>query len=185
MELESKMAVMEYLISNIKLQLHKEEHLGISNYYFSQLYCYTAVLENVTDLFSVRPHIWKTFNQAVLEGYVVNRRMHPFVLVDYEKMADNNYENKGYSYEICIPVIKSGDISKLKYMRATDTLSTVIYGGSKDIGQAFVHLLEEKNKRNIQLEGRARVLAVVNSYPGEDIPFEHWVTRICIPIKEK
>lgn len=59
----------------------------------------------------------------------------------------------------------------------------LIYGGSSSIKDAFIKLNDEKEKKNLTFEGPARVIAVVNSFPGEDIPLEYWVMRICIAYK--
>ncbi len=184
-KLEHKMAIMEYHISNLRMQLAQEKQLQVSYSSFPELYCYTHTMINVTDLSSVRPNIWNIFNDAISEGYSINRQMHPFVIVDYQSIESNNYQNVGYDYIICIPVLPSEDCSKLEHFDMTDIISTVIYGGSSNIQDAFIKLSAEKEKQNLLSTGPARVIAVVNSYPGEEIPLEHWVTKICIPVSNK
>lgn len=172
--------ILEYHIRSISLQLGMFEHLSVSDYYFPETYCYTEKMENITDVSLVRPHIGALVERAVYEGYRINRKAQPFVLVDYMGMKNNNYENVGYDYEICIPVLFDKSKENMKYFDALNTISVILSGGSKDIKQAFITLSEERKKQNLKSTQYARVVAEVNSYPGMEIPKEHWVVRVCI-----
>lgn len=181
-KLQSKLAVMEYQIANIKLQLKYNEHLSMNRFLFPDVWCYTHKIQNVTDPSLVRPYIWETFNEVISKGYSIDNNMHPFVQADYQKMANHHYQNDGYDYEVCIPVIPGKERESLKYFAASETLSVILYGGSADMPLAFEKIMTEIKTNNLKTNGQARIIASVNSFPGEEIPLEHWVMQVCAPV---
>ncbi len=179
--LQNKMNVMEFHLSNMRLQLKKNRGLEVSEFVFPELYCYAEVLPNVTDLSTVRPHIWELFDKVVHKGYTINRDMNPFVLVDYKAIEKNDFKNIGYDYEICIPVLPRKDKKNLIHFEKISTVSNLIYGGASDMELALQQIITYCEDNNIKTTDRARVVAVVNSYPGESVPIEYWTLRVCIP----
>lgn len=180
--LQNKFQILEHLIGQLKLLIQQEPHLSISTYRFPSVYCYTRLLKNVTNLSTVRPQLWSTLGLAIKDGYSIDKNTAPFVTVDHQKIIQNNYKNTGYDYEICIPVLPSQKVSDLKHFDTTETISTVIYGGAKDTPLAFEQLLAEMVKRDLTSTGNARIVAAVNSFPGEEIPLEYWALQICFPV---
>lgn len=183
--LRSQLEVLEYHIRSISLQMGLYEHLSVCDFYFPETYCVTERMRNITDVSLVRPRIDEMVERIVYEGYKINRKVQPFVVVDYEKMQSNNYENIGYDYEICIPVLYDKEKKNLKYFDKIDAISVVLNGGSKDIKQAFMTISEEIKKQKLMPVRYARVIAEINSYPGMEIPKEHWVVRVCLEKKRE
>lgn len=180
--LQAKMALMEYHISILKLHLREYAHLSINHFYFPEMYCYTKKMYNVIDPSTVRPYLWDVFEEVVNKGYAIDRRMSPFVLANYKKMQSTAYKATEYNYEICIPIINEKKDGNIKHFDATDTLSTVLYGGSNDIQLAFNKLNTEIKNNNYTTSKHIRIIAVINSFPGEDIPKEYRISRLSIPI---
>lgn len=184
-QLESKLALMEYHISSLRLQLMQTKHLSLEYFSFRELYCYTETMHNITELHTIRPQIWNVFSRAIQKGYSLDRSMQPFVIVDVQSIAKNNYKNLGYDYKICIPVLKKKSHDELEHFPACHTVSSILYGGSKDIKEAFIKLYDEIEKNDYISQGSARVITIVSSVPGEDIPMNYWVIRICMPYKSR
>lgn len=180
-KLEDKLALMEYHITSLKLQLKRTSHLSLENFHFPELYCYTETIEKITDLTSVRPHLWRVFGNAVQKGYSINRAMHPFIVIDAINISKNNYQNVGYDYKICVPVLPGKDISSLEHFESCNTISVILYGGSDDMKKALMKLNQEMETKNLKSNGLVRITTVVASLPGEDIPMNHWVLRISLP----
>lgn len=180
-KMEDKLSLMEYHISSLKLQLKRTPHLSLEYFHFPELFCYTETMENITDLTSIRPHLWRVFANAIQKGYSYNKSMHPFVVVDTLSISKNNYQNIGYDYKICVPVLPGKDTSALEHLESCDTISAILYGGSSDMKNAFIKLNKEMVDKNLESNGFARITTVVASLPGEDIPLDHWVQRICLP----
>lgn len=68
------------------------------------------------------------------------------------------------------------------HLPATNTISAILYGGASDMKTAFEKITLEANRRDANSSPLTRIIAVVNSYPGKDIPLEYWVMRVCLPI---
>ena len=180
--LQQKMKIMEYNMESIRLQLREEKHLSISRFFFPEVYCYTYELKNHIMTDSMRSYIWKALNDALYEGYSVNRRIQPFVMINLREMKNNDYNNIGYDYTICIPVIPNSKSQGLLHLTETQTLSTIVYGGTSDMMDAFAKIQQEEADNNLDVSPMARIIAAVNSYPGEEIPREYWALRVCVPI---
>lgn len=179
--LQNKLTVMEQIISQIKPILKKEPHLSISNYHFPELYCYTQLIKNITDLSLVGPYLWPALNDAVHKGYILDKKMRPFVSIDYKNFLNPGSDHASFDCEICLPVLPEKDSSALKYYPATKTMSTILYGGFQDAPIAFKKLYESIEQNHLTATGNARIVVVINAYPGEEVPEEYWAMQICIP----
>lgn len=181
--LQNKLVLMEQMISQINLLLKRYPHLSISKFQFAESYCYTFHLSNFTDVSAVRPYIWPTINAAIREGYSVDKNKHPFVIVNrYEANTDGALPI-GHDYQICIPVLPGKDPSALQYFAPTQTISCILYGGFQDAHLAYEKLSQEIQQKHLIPTGDARIIAAVDSYPGEEVPREYLATQICIPIE--
>lgn len=185
--LEQKLYRLENYIASLKVQLGQESHLSISPYHFPELYCYRKTISDVTDTAQIRPLIWDTVSEMIHKGYPFDSSMHPFICVDASDFIRSDFNRTTYDYQICIPILASESMttkdSNIIYYPECNTLSTLLYGGSADIKNAFSNLGRIIESRNHRIIGNARIVAIVQSYPGEDVPIEYWVSRVCIPVE--
>lgn len=184
--LEKKEKELRDLLAILRVQTGQEMHLHTSVFDFPAMYCYTRVLKDVVDSTSIRGQMWKTVEEAIEKGFLLKREMHPFVSVDASHFIKGNFKNRKYDYTINIPILWNEESAPedVIFYPESHTLSTLLYGGNKDIAKAFVRLGEQIAFRKLIPSGDARVTGIVNSYSGEEIPMEYWVSRVCIPIKD-
>lgn len=180
--LEQKKTIMEYQISNIKLQLMQIEHLDISYFIFPEIYCYTHKMVGNVKKEDVHHKMWSIFNEVLQKGYSIDYHVHAFVLVDYRIMRVNDTQDLNYEYEICIPVLPAADNSGLKKFEKTDMVSTIMYGGTENLSEAVKKLENEISCNGYRALDKARIIAVIGSYPGEDIPLKYRCLCMGIPV---
>jgi len=183
-KLERKLKFMEEYITNLRIYTGQGTHLELSAYEIPELYCYKKVYKNIKDQTLVRGYLWKTFNEMVAKGYSINRNKPPFVSVQLNNMYNNNFKEQEYDYTVYIPVIPSKNFNEeIEVLSACSTISVLLKGGSGDIIVAFQKLLKYASDNNLSLTGEARILSIIVAYPGENIPEETWVSRVCVPLK--
>lgn len=186
--LEKKLIMLENYIATIKAQLPMETHLNVETYQFPEEYCYVKKLGPVKDHTEVRGNMWRILDECISKGYILKKEMHPFIMVDPNQFIREDFSEVHFMYKVCVPIKYSetlADNSDIEMFPTSKTISTFLYGGSKDIKKAFVKLGKLMEEEKLTLDGAARIVALVMSYPGEEIPKEYWVSRICMPFKTK
>lgn len=184
--LEKKEKELRDLLAVLHVQTDKELHLHTAYFDFPEIYCYTKELKSVQDPSIIRSMIWETIDEIIENGYSLRREIHPFITVNANNFLKADFKKTVYDYTINVPILWKDEKfpDRIRYYQPIHTLSTLLYGGSSDIAKAFVRLGEQIDFRHFEVVGDARVIAIVNSYPGENIPMEYWVSRVCIPIKK-
>lgn len=184
--LEKKEKELRDLLAILRAQTGQEMHLHTASFDFPATYCYTKVLKGVTRPSSVRSHLWETIDETIEKGFSLKRELHPFVSVNAERFLKSDFELLPYDYTVNVPILWKGEEipENVLFYPKCHTISALLYGGNKDIAEAFSRLGEQVSFHHFIPSGDARVTSIVNSYPGEEIPMEYWVSRVCIPIED-
>lgn len=183
--LEKKEKELRDLLAILRVQTGQEMHLHTASYDFSAVYCYTRVIKDVERPSIIRGLMWETVNETIEKGYSLQREVQPFISVNPTQFLQGDFSYLKHDYTVNVPILWTGGQlpENVVYYPECHTISALLYGGNGDIAKAFTRLGEQIAFRKFVPIGDARVSAIVNSYPGEDIPMEYWVSRVCIPIQ--
>lgn len=180
--LEKKLRIMEAYVENLKVYTGQYKHLSVIDYSFPEHYCYTKIIKDETDSTKIRGYLWKAFDEAVQKGYSVNRSIGPYVSIDLKKAITEKFTPKSYDYTLCIPIVAPLKGDNIVHVCRANTVSAYMNGGSSDIGKAIKIIIDRIGQTDKHLCGEARVVGIIFSYPGEEIPIEEWISRLCIPV---
>ena len=183
--LEKKQQALRDMIAMLKVQTNKELHLHTATFDFTATYCYVKKLTNVTDNSLLREVMWQTVGEAISNGYCLRREMHAFTSMDATGYLQGDSTDPS-EYTINIPILPPKDAKHLPenivYYPDCHTISTLLYGGTEDIAEAFSLISEQIKFRDFVPNGDARIISIVSSFPGGDVPKKDWVARVCVPI---
>lgn len=179
-KLEQKLSVMEEYVENLRIYTGKLKHLSIVEYSFPEHYCYQKIFKNVDDPSLIRGFLWDTFDEAIHMGFSLNRMLGPYVSISMDPTLSDINPGNVHDYTVCIPIVSPQKGENIKYMPRSHTVSSYLYGGSVDIVKAFGNIFDYIGQSGMHMTGEARVISIISSYPGESIPQDKWVSRVCL-----
>lgn len=182
--LEQKLDLMEDYVANLRIYLGQMPHLELSNYTFSEIYCYKEIFTGVSDPRQVRNLMWNTFDKVIYMGYPLYINQTPFISVSMSQFNKVKTSGGALDYTVYIPVLPEKNMENVVLLPRCQSVVSLLRGGSKDIIIAAENIMKYSKNNNLKLSDEIRILGVVTSYPGENIPMENWISRVCIPIIE-
>ncbi|MCQ2525049.1 MAG: MerR family transcriptional regulator [Lachnospiraceae bacterium] len=185
--LNGKLRKLHAMVDVLMIETQRKDTSEIDFFTFQEVYCYRKEIKNVKDKSLVSPLLAEALKDTLNAGLSLDRVIHPFITVDAHDFLESGKLKESYDFAVNIPIMydkKAARTEGVIKCEEVNTITSYLHGGSKNIKDTFARLGKAIRENNLKIDGEARVVAIVRFLPGESIPEDFWVTRVCIPIKE-